>query len=142
MLQGNASRVFLEVSRKVDITEHKAEGRITYRMKSVGVPTRTNRLPLITTYFRSPVARVQLVPGDDYLDLTIDLRTPSHVTHRVADGEGGVVLEVDFPPIAGDASAGPTPGATGQVTLPPSSASGKRSSETTHLTGPGRAPGY
>src|SRR5262245_4373393 len=35
MLEDGGSRVFVEISRKVEITEHKAEGRVTYRMKGV-----------------------------------------------------------------------------------------------------------
>ena len=137
MLDGNASRVFLEVSRKVVITEHKAEGRIAYRMQGVGVPTRTNRLALVTTFFRSPVGRVQLVEGDDHLDLVIELRTPSQATHRLVESEGGVVLEVDFPAMAGDTTAAVNPSRQGEIGVPkiadPNAA--RRATDTTTIKG-------
>lgn len=137
MLEGNASRVFLEVSRKVVITEHKAEGRIAYRMQGVGVPTRTNRLALITTFFRSPVGRVQLVEGDDHLDLVIELRTPSQATHRLVESEGGVVLEVDFPAMAGDTTAAVKPSSQGEIGVPKIAdpAAARRATDTTTIKG-------
>ena len=135
MIEGNASRVFLEVSRKVAITEHRAEGRIAYRMLGVGVPTRTNRLALVTTYFRTPVGRVQLVEGDDHLDLVIELRTPSQATHRIVESEGGVVLEVDFPALPGAAPVQAS--REGEVGLPKINdpAAARRATDTTTIKG-------
>ncbi len=98
MLPGGESRVYVEISEKVEITEHKAEGRITYRLKGVSVPTRTNRLALETMFFQTPVSRVQLVEQDEAdLDLVIELSQPSAPTFKLADSEGGVILQVDFP---------------------------------------------
>jgi len=98
MLKGGESRVYVEISEKVEISEHKAEGRIAYRLKGVAVPTRTNRLPLDTSFFASPVARVQLVELDDGdVDLVIELRQPSTPKQTLAESEGGFVLQVDFP---------------------------------------------
>lgn len=109
MLPGGASRVYVEISEKVEITEHKAEGRIAYRMKGVSVPTKTNRLPLETMFFRTPVSRVQLVEQDEAdVDLVIELNQPSTPTYKLVDSEGGVVLQVDFPALpAGAAQPAP-----------------------------------
>lgn len=98
------SRVMVEVSRKVDVTEMKAQGRIVYRLRGVATPTRTNRLPLLTGYFPTPVSRVQLVDQGDDVDLVIDLRQATEVTHRVLDTRNGMVLQVDFPKIAAAAA--------------------------------------
>src|SRR5206468_12121349 len=73
MLPDGSSRVFVEVSRKIDVTEHKAEGRITYRLKGAAVPIRTNRLPIDTSFFPTPVGRIQLVEEGDDADLVIEL---------------------------------------------------------------------
>ncbi|HVK63115.1 MAG TPA: hypothetical protein VM694_01505 [Polyangium sp.] len=98
ILAGGASRVSVEISQKVDITEHKAEGRIAYRMKGVSVPTRTNRLPLETTFFQTPVGRVLLAELDDGdVDLVIELKQPSTPSYKLVETEGGVTLQVDFP---------------------------------------------
>ncbi len=101
MRQGGGSEVYVELSRKVEITEHKAQGRLTYRMKAVEAPTRTNRLPLLTGFFRTPVSRVQLVEVDaEDMDLVIELRAPTEATHKVVETEGGQVLVVTFPELA------------------------------------------
>lgn len=98
---GGGSEVYVELSRKVEITEHKAQGRLTYRMKAVEAPTRTNRLPLLTGFFRTPVSRVQLVEVDaEDMDLVIELRAPTEATHKVVETEGGQVLVVTFPELA------------------------------------------
>jgi len=98
MLSAGESRVSVEISEKVDVTEHKAEGRIAYRMKGVSVPTKTNRLPLETMFFQTPVGRIQLVELDEGdVDLVIELRQASTPTYKLAEAESGFVLEVDFP---------------------------------------------
>ncbi|MDC0746891.1 hypothetical protein [Polyangium mundeleinium] len=114
LLAGGVSRVSVEISQKVDITEHKAEGRIAYRMKGVSVPTRTNRLPLETMFFQTPVSRVLLAELDDGdVDLVIELKQPSTPSYKLVETEGGVTLQVDFPaPAAGGA---PKPAAPKQA---------------------------
>src|SRR5262245_31552439 len=98
MLPTGGSRVFVEVSRKVDVSEHRAEGRITYRLKGATVPIRTNRLPIDTTFFASPVVRIQLVEQGNDADLVIETRQPTQAQHRIVDQGTSIVLEVDFPP--------------------------------------------
>lgn len=116
MLEDGGSRVFVEVSRKVDVSEHPAEGRLVYRLKGATVPTRTNRLALYTTFFPTSVSKVQLQPDGDDVDLVIDLRQTAKPTHKVLETEGGMVLEIDFPRIApmvqAPTSAAPPPAAT------------------------------
>ena len=90
MLEGGASRVELELSKAFpEITELRAEGRVTYRMQGVGAPISNNRRALLTSFFRTPVSRVQLVDGGEVLStLAIDL-APSAFRHQVVESEGG-----------------------------------------------------
>jgi len=97
MLDGGASRVFVSVSKKVPISEHKAQGRVTYRLQGVAAPVRTNRLPLLTNFFPTPVGRVQLVEQGNDVDLVIELRAPSDAKHRIVERDGTILLQVDFP---------------------------------------------
>lgn len=131
MLDGGASRVFVEVSKKVDIVESKTPARVSYRIKGAYAPTRTNRLPLITDFFRTPVGRVQLVEDGEDLELVIDLREPSEVEHRLVESEGGVVLQVDFSRTT-RVEAAPAEATDGAVK---EKAPAKRTTETTRIGG-------
>jgi len=105
MLPDGGSRIFVEVSEKVKVTEQNAQGRVVYRLEGARVPVSTNRLPLLTGYFATPVSRVQLVPNKEGTDLVLELRIPSQPTYRVVDSPRGIVLQVDFPQVP----AGPLP---------------------------------
>lgn len=100
MLDGGASRVLVTVSQKVAVTETKAEGRLTYRFAGVSVPTRTNRLPLLTAFFSTPVSRATLVEHEGYVDLVIELRAQTTAAFRTIDTDKGMELQVDFPKVA------------------------------------------
>jgi len=100
LLPDGKTRVTVEISEKVKITEHKAAGRITYRLDTVRVPLPTNRLPLLTTYFPTPVSRIQLVQNKVDTDLVIELRAPSTPSYQIVESPRGIVLQVDFPPAA------------------------------------------
>ncbi|MFO0762413.1 MAG: hypothetical protein U0359_38595 [Byssovorax sp.] len=118
MLEGGVTRIFVEVSRKVDVTENKAKGRVVYHLKGAQAPTRTNRLPLLTGFFATPVDRVELIEQGDGLDLAIDVHEALEPRFAVVDTPRGMVLQVDFPrgsqgPAVqpeGDDSAGKSPG--------------------------------
>ncbi len=107
-LEDGKSRIWLEVSSKVDVSESKAQGRVVYRMRGTAVMQRTNQLPLLTGFFATPVDRVQLVQQGPDLDLVIDLRENVEFTHRVVETPRGIVLQVDFPRSA-QADREPTP---------------------------------
>jgi hypothetical protein len=101
MMEGGASSVFVKISSKVDVTEHKAQGQVVYRLRGAGVPSRTNRLPLDTSFFATPVSQVRLVPQGEDVDLVIELRQASDARHRVEEQQGSMVLVVDFPRASG-----------------------------------------
>jgi hypothetical protein len=100
MLDGGGSRVLVTLSKKVKVTEHKAQGKLTYRIQGVQVPTRTNRLPLLTTFFSTPVSRAELVKREGDVDLVIELRAATTPQFRVIETDKGAELQVDFPRVA------------------------------------------
>src|SRR4051794_4720048 len=80
-LDGGSTRVVVEVNRKVDISENRAQGRIVYRIRGTEVLQHNSGLPLLTGFISTPVDRVQLVQQGPDLDLVIDLRQASEVAH-------------------------------------------------------------
>ncbi|MGK3994747.1 AMIN domain-containing protein [Sorangium sp. So ce1024] len=109
MLPTGGSRVFVQIhGGKVDVAESKAPGRLVYRMKGAGA-IQTNRFPLVTAFFATPVAQVQLVDQGNDLDMVIDLRAQAEATYRVIDTDQGVVIQVDFPPFVPDQGAAAQP---------------------------------
>ncbi len=101
MLENGGTRVFLEVDRKVDVTEHKAPGRVVYRLQGTAAPAEVNRLPMLSSYFPSVVHRVQLVQQGTDLELVVDVREGVGAERRVLDGESGIVVQIDFPKSSG-----------------------------------------
>jgi hypothetical protein len=118
MLDDGQSRVFLEVSQKVQVTERKARGRVVYQLKGAAVPLRNSRLPLLTGFFATPIGRIELVNQGDGADLVIDLREPAEPTHRLIETPRGMALQVDFPPSAGGRGAGALPRSSGKRIAP------------------------
>ncbi|WP_437552708.1 AMIN domain-containing protein [Sorangium sp. So ce327] len=112
MLPTGGSRVFVQIhGGKVDVAESKAAGRLVYRLKGAGA-IQTNRFPLVTSFFATPVTQVQLVGQGNDLDMVIDLRTQADATYRVLETDQGMVLQVDFPPsVPEQRSAAPAEGA-------------------------------
>jgi hypothetical protein len=98
VLPDGSSRIHVAISEKVIVAERKAEGRVAYRLKGTSVPVRTNLLPLETSFFKTPVARVSLVEaGDEDVELIVELRQPSSVTYKTVDTDAGMLLQVDVP---------------------------------------------
>jgi hypothetical protein len=132
IMEGGSSRVFVRISSKVEVTEHRGQGQIVYRLRGAGVPSRTNRLPLDTSFFATPVSQVRLVPQGEDADLVIELRQASDARFRVEEQRDGVVLVVDFPMAAGGIAA---PGAS----LSPAPEPATRSTRTRRI-GSGSGP--
>jgi hypothetical protein len=100
-LDDGKSRIFVEVSNKVEVVEKHGPARLVYRLRGVAVMQRTNELPLITGYFNTPVERVQLVQAGPDVDVVIDLRETTDVKSHVIETPRGMVLWVDFPKSVG-----------------------------------------
>lgn len=97
MLSNGRSRVFLEVSGDVPMTEAHAPGKLRYRFAGVRVPERVNRMPLLTLHFPTPVARVQLNQVGADAVLVIELRGAVNPEVRVERRDGAMVVSADFP---------------------------------------------
>lgn len=97
MNEDGTSRVFLEVSADVPVSESKNQLMLAYRFAGVTVPERVNRLPIPTTHFETPVASVQVLQIDGAAELRIVLRQDTEPTTRLKRSPGGTVLSVDFP---------------------------------------------
>jgi hypothetical protein len=106
LLDDGTSRVTLEVTRKVAVTEHKAKGRVVYSFAGAAVPGSNTRLALPTGFFHTPVERVEAVGQGNGVDLVIELREDVTPTFRLLDTpRGSSVLQVDFPRGAAEAAA-------------------------------------
>lgn len=121
LLDDGTSRVTLEVTRKVAVTEHKAKGRVVYSFAGAAVPVSNTRLALPTGFFHTPVERIEAAAQGNGVDLVIELREDVQPTFRILDTpRGSSVLQVDFPRAAGDAA-------------PPAAEASTRPSETKRL---------
>jgi hypothetical protein len=112
LLEDGTTRISVEVSRKVAVTEHKAQGRAVYSLAGVAASGNNTLLPLPTGFFRTPVDRVEMVEQNGGADLVIELREAVQPTYRVLDTPRGIVLQVDLPRPAGAAAAPPPDAAT------------------------------
>lgn len=110
-LDAGQSRVFVDISKRVEVTE-TAEGNVlTLHLKGVTVPEKVNRLALPTAHFESPVLRALIVPSGDGADLVIELRTKTTHSTKLRASRFGVRLAVEFPkwtPRRPDALSDPT----------------------------------
>lgn len=99
-LDDGSTRIAVEVGTKVDVGTNHPQGRLVFRLKNAFVLEPVNLLPVITTYFATPVDRAQLAQVGPDVDLVIDLREGTTPTHRVVETPRGIVLQVDFPRVA------------------------------------------
>jgi hypothetical protein len=91
------SRIWMEVSSKVEVLESRYRGRTVYRLRGAALILGTSRLPLQTAYFNTPVDRIQLVPMGPDLDLVLELREDVTPAYRVVETPRGMVLQIDMP---------------------------------------------
>jgi hypothetical protein len=99
LLPSGGSRIYVELTKNVNVDLRKTNGAIVYTLHGAQVLSRNNKNALITTHFATPVARARLVPAGLDLDLIIDLRKAVDATHHVVAADNGTVrLEIDFPP--------------------------------------------
>jgi hypothetical protein len=106
-LDDGSTRVSVEVGSMVAITELQAEGRLVYRLQGARIAATTSRMPIVTAFFPTPVARAGLVQVERDVDLVIEFQQTTPVTHRVLETPRGIVLQIDFPKIAGATAVAP-----------------------------------
>jgi len=88
------SVVLVEVSREVEVTQQRAEGRLIYVLRNTNVPERVNRLPLIADDFGTVVSRISLEQAGNDAFLVIETRSAVESAHRVLPTDNGVNVEV------------------------------------------------
>jgi hypothetical protein len=97
MLPDGGSRLFVEVTRKVDVQERRAPRALTFVLKGARVVHRNNENALVTVHFNTPVARARLLPSGHDLIFAVDLRADSTPAWKlVGDADGSATLQVDF----------------------------------------------
>jgi hypothetical protein len=98
MLPDGGSRVFVEITRKVDVEERRSARVLTYVLKGAHVVYRNNENALVTVHFNTPVTKARLLPSGRDLLFSVDLRADSPATWKmVTDSDGSATLQVDFP---------------------------------------------
>jgi len=96
-LEDGKTRIWVEVSARVDVVEKRLPGQVVYHLQGAGVLRRTSQLPLQTALFSTPVERVQLAPEGADVDLVITLREATEPAYHVVETPRGMVLQVDLP---------------------------------------------
>src|SRR5262249_45496678 len=86
----------------------------------VQVPTRTNRLPLLTAFFATPVTRAELVERDADVDLVIDVKSGVTAQYRIVETDKGAELQVDFPKVVSPVIEADQPADGGSAAAQPS----------------------
>ena len=110
MLPDGGSRVFVDVTKKIEVTEQIAAGTVTYVLKDTNVESYNDLHALETYYHPTPVIRVRLRRVKKETSLHIALRGDVKPTYRIVEQrDGGVRLEVDFPPGAAGKDGDPIP---------------------------------
>jgi hypothetical protein len=99
LLPSGGSRIYVELTKSLNVDLRKANGTLVYTLRGAQVLSRNNKNALITTHFPTPVARARLLPAGLDVELVIDLRKGVEATHQIVAGENGSArLEIDFPP--------------------------------------------
>jgi hypothetical protein len=118
-IPGGGSRLYVELTKGTTVTQHETAGQIVFILEGVQIRTGNTENSLELYYHNTPVLRAKLRRAkpdrkakkkERDAELTIELKTNSKPTHRLVDGQKGVVrLEIDFPEESREAPPGGTP---------------------------------
>ena len=126
MLADGGSRLFVQLTKSVDVTQAKAAPHagkmhhtkvasaaakgaaklgvphatslLTITLKGTEIVKRNNENALVTVHFNTPVVRARLAPAGRDLRLVIELRSDvDPQVHVVPAKDGAALLQVDFP---------------------------------------------
>jgi hypothetical protein len=98
ILPDGGSRLFVEITRAVNVEERRSERVLTYILKGTRVIYRNNENSLVTVHFNTPVTRARLLPSGGDLLFSVDLRADAAPAWKmVNEGDGTATLQVDFP---------------------------------------------
>jgi hypothetical protein len=124
MRPDGGSRVFVQLTTPVTTAVQTHGNVLSVDLGGARVGGATNRFPLYTRYFNTPVVRAQLVQKDGRTRLELELRTQvSPQLSSESAKSGFYFLYVDFPPgnylIPSAQTAPSKPSAPGQPAPPP-----------------------
>jgi hypothetical protein len=97
MRPDGSSRVFIQSTTQLDPQPMASPGRYQLHLPGARIGDKTNRLPLDTRYFNTPVTKVSLSPGRSGATVSLELRadvTPQISTERGTGGEYFVYIEL------------------------------------------------
>ena len=98
MAADGSSKVWVSVTRPVDVQVRRAAGHVTFVLPGVQVGVRNNTNPLVTTHFDTPLERARLLADRAGALLVLDLRETAEPVHKVSKGPyGTMVLEIVLP---------------------------------------------
>ena len=106
MRPDGSSRVFVQSSAQLEPELKSAEGKILVHLPGARIAAQTNRLPLETRFFNTPVAKVSLSVDRTGATLVLDMRAP--VTPQITSERGSTgyyFTFIDLP--KGEYMAGP-----------------------------------
>jgi hypothetical protein len=124
MLADGGSRLFVQLSRQVDVGQEQGKGdaaaaprkgkkgraagggkaatavvsRLKFVLKGAEVVNPMNEGALVTAHFNTPVVRARLVPAGKNLDLMVELRADVAPQMKIVPAkDNGAMLQIDFP---------------------------------------------
>jgi hypothetical protein len=153
MRADGTSRVFIQSTTPLEPQPSAAPGKYSLHLPGAHIAGGTNRLPLETRYFNTPVTRVMLTATHEGAELVLDLRAdvaPQLSSERGASGyyftyvdlpKGKFVSEAEKPkPVAPSATPLPTAGPTAPRIKHVRRSSAKPDDLTTYLDTPSASP--
>jgi hypothetical protein len=95
--------IFVRMTGEVPVAFEQSGRRLIYKLSGAKLGVRNNANPLPTGQFGPPVSNVALVPGDNSVDVVIDLTSDpgdKPPPHRVVSQSGISTLVVELPAAA------------------------------------------
>lgn len=97
MIKEGGSRIYVDLSKRVQVDEQLATGTITYVFKDARVDSYNDTNPLELFYFDTPAVRARMHVVKKDVVLTVVLRADVKATTRMVDTPQGARFEIDFP---------------------------------------------
>jgi hypothetical protein len=93
-----SSRVFVQVTTQVDVSAASVNGKIVVDLGNVAIVGKTNRFPLITKFFNTPVTQVEVKRANKRTTLVLSMRAQvePRISHEQAKS-GFHFVYIDFP---------------------------------------------
>lgn len=95
--EAGGSRLYVDLSKRVEVGEQAAAGTITYVFHDTRVDSYNDTNPLELFYFDTPAVRARMHVVKKDVVLTVALRADVKATTRMVDTPQGARFEIDFP---------------------------------------------